>query len=261
MSRGLVGAQFSLSQAQVALERGPAQLEAIDLAIEPGEVVALVGPSGAGKTTLLRLLGAALDPTSGRVEIDGRSPAETNAESRRKLRAELGFVHQDHALVPNVRVSTNVIAGGLGKRSRWGALGSILKPSNADLERAHGILESLGIGDLLFRRTDGLSGGERQRVAIARALFQQPRALLADEPVASVDPTRARDLLEQLIATVREQGLTLVASLHDLELARALFPRLIGLRRGRLVLDRRADEVESGELTALFDLGEPSVDG
>ena len=250
------GIAFHTRGLRVEGSDGSAILRAVDLDVEPGEVVALVGPSGAGKTTLLRLLGAALDPTAGEIAIDG-APLPDEPEPRRRLRARLGFVHQDHALVPNVRVSTNVIAGALGIRGRLAALRSLLFPADADLARAHAILESLGIGELLFRRSDALSGGEAQRVAIARALFQEPGALLADEPVASVDPTRSRDLLERVVALARERGATLIASMHDLELARALFPRLVGLRDGRVVLDRATDAIDADELEALYRLEEP----
>ncbi|MEO0650733.1 MAG: ATP-binding cassette domain-containing protein [Planctomycetota bacterium] len=260
MTAAAAGVAFRARGARVELG-GQGVLDGLDLELRPGERVAVLGPSGAGKTTLLRLLGAAIDPTAGRLEIDGRSPRDGNPEVRRRIRAELGFVHQDHALIPQVRVATNVIAGALGRRSRWSALRSLVRPTSDDLERAHQILDSLGVGELLFRRSDRLSGGEAQRVAIARALFQEPRALLADEPVASVDPARAQDLLERVIDLARERDATLVASLHDLELARRLFPRILGLRAGRLVFDRRREELDPRELDDLFRFEESPQSG
>ena len=172
----------------------------------------------------------------------------------RAVRAHIGFVHQDSALVPNLRVSQNVIAGGLGRASFFASARAMLWPARADLERAARILTRVGIGDKLFQRTDRLSGGERQRVAIARALFQDPSALLADEPVSAVDPARARDTVELLCELSRERGLTLVVSLHDIALAREFFPRLVGLRAGRIVFDQRTPDVAARTLTDLYAL-------
>ena len=118
----------------------------------------------------------------------------------------------------------------------------------------HALLERVGIPEKLYERTDRLSGGQRQRVAIALALFQQPEALLADEPVSSVDPTRARDTVELLDAIRKEQGLTLCVSLHSLDLARAHFPRLVGMRAGRVVFDRPAGELDDADFAALYRL-------
>jgi len=122
------------------------------------------------------------------------------------------------------------------------------------LERVHALLEELGVGDKLFQRVDALSGGEQQRVAIARALYQQPGALLADEPLSALDPGRGREVLELLVRVAGERGLTLVLSLHDIGLARELLPRLVGLRAGRLVFDRPTEEVTDAEIEALYDL-------
>jgi phosphonate transport system ATP-binding protein len=129
-------------------------------------------------------------------------------------------------------VLQNVIAGRLGRRGSLGALRDLLRPSRSDTREIHRILERVGIGERLYERTDRLSGGEQQRVAIARALFQQPAALLADEPVSSVDPARARDTVSLLAELSAERDLTLCMSLHNLDLAREFFPRLVGLRRG-----------------------------
>ena len=171
----------------------------------------------------------------------------------RRVRARIGFVHQDLALVPNLRVVHNVIAGRLGSLSFFGSLRA-MSFARAELDEAHRILERVGIGEKLFQRTDSLSGGQRQRVAIARALYQRPHALLADEPVSSVDPARARDTIALLCDLCAERKLTLVVSLHDLELARTFFPRLIGLRRGQMVFDLPTETIREEQFRALYEL-------
>jgi len=231
-----------------------AALAGVDFHCGPGERVALVGPSGAGKTTLLRLLNGAQRPSAGVVTADGLDLARLTPAGLRALRSRIGFVHQDLALVPNLRVAQNVISGALGRLSTWGTLRALLHPRRDDLERAAALLERVGIGEKLFQRTDTLSGGQRQRVAIARALFQEPGALLCDEPVSSVDPARARDTVELLNALAVERGLTLVVSLHDVALAQSCFPRLVGLRRGQVVFDKPAAAVASAELESLYRL-------
>ena len=221
-----------------------------------GEALAIVGPSGAGKTTLLRLLNGTLVPTRGRVAVDGVDLANLSRPGLRRVRSGVGFVHQDHSLVPTLRVSQNVVAGKLGQRGFWASVRSMLWPVGGDLERAFILLERVGIPEKLFERTDTLSGGEQQRVAIARALFQEPQALLADEPVASVDPARARDLILLLKEVAGERGLTLVCSLHDLELAKEFFPRTVGLRGGRVVFDRPTADVAASSFDELYRLEE-----
>ena len=249
---------FELEGAAVSFGDVPA-LRDVTLRIDEGEAVGFVGPSGSGKTTLLRLLNGTVRPTGGWVRVDGRKLIERSPREMKRLRSRIGFVHQDLGLVPNVRVAQNVLAGRLG---HWGFLRSLrrmLIPSRTDLATVHALLERVGIPDKLFARTDTLSGGQRQRVAIARALFQEPEALLADEPVSSVDPARARDTVALLTSISAEQSLTLCMSLHNLELAREFFPRLVGLRAGRVIFDRPSAEIGDAEFHALYDLGDDEL--
>ena len=253
-------ADFALAQASVAYN-GSSALAAVDLTIGPGEAVAIVGPSGAGKTTLLRLLNATVRPTAGTVTVDGERLATLTKRELRALRGRIGFVHQDLSLVPNLRVLQNVLAGRVGQRGFFGSLRDLFFPCRADVQRVHEILERVGIPEKLYERTDTLSGGQRQRVAIARALYQDPEALLADEPVSSVDPARARDTVALLAEISREEGLTLCVSLHNLDLARAFFPRLIGLRDGRIVFDRPTAELSDADFASLYELSRDEMLG
>ena len=246
-------AAFELHAARVVFH-GRAALGGADLVVEPGAAAALVGPSGAGKTTLLRLLNGSLRPTTGSVCVNYRDLSSLTPDELRRTRSHIGFVHQDLALVPNLRVSQNVIAGRLGALTFLRSARAMLFPSRADLARVAALLERVGIADKLFQRTDTLSGGQRQRVAIARALYQEPWAILADEPVSSVDPARARDTVSLLRDVCAERGLTLLVSLHDLDLARELFPRLVGLRHGRIVFDRPSSGLREDEFRALYRL-------
>ncbi len=229
-------------------------LAGVDLTIAAGEAVALVGPSGAGKTSLLRLLGGALRPDRGHVRVGGRDLGQLSRRELRAARASLGFVHQQLALVPQLRVFQNVLAGRFGHQGLVGALRASFLPRRAELLRAHADLERVGIPELLYRRTDTLSGGQQQRVALARALYQDPLAILADEPVSAVDPERARSLVDLLLSLTRERRLTLVVSLHDLGLAAGAFERLVGLRAGRVVYDGPPAGLDAGRRAALFAL-------
>ncbi|XAL98950.1 ATP-binding cassette domain-containing protein [Phycisphaeraceae bacterium D3-23] len=246
---------FQLDQATVRYGALDA-VAGVALSVARGERVALVGPSGAGKTTLLRLLGASLRATEGSVRIFDEDAAALGSAELRKLRSRIATVPQHLALVPNLRVIRNVLLGRVGSQPLLGSLRATLLPGNERTLEVHEVLERVGIADKLYQRTDKLSGGQQQRVAVARALYQRPTALLADEPVSSVDPSRARSLVELLDGIATERSLTLVMSLHNLDLAREFFPRLVGMRAGRVVFDLPADEICEAQFEALYQLDE-----
>ncbi|MDG1478662.1 MAG: ATP-binding cassette domain-containing protein [Myxococcota bacterium] len=227
---------FSLAHAGVTLG-GTSVLSDVSLDIRPGEVVGLVGPSGAGKTTLLRLL-------------DGSRVPDTGTAHATVVRSEVGFIHQDLALVPTLRVLQNVLAGAAGKQGLLRAVKSAIAPSRAEVAAVHALLERVGIGEKLYQRTDTLSGGQQQRVAVARALYQRPSVLLADEPVSSVDPHRADATLRWLLGLCAADGLTAVISLHDLTLARRHLPRLVGLKNGTVRYDGPPEGLDASALYA-----------
>ncbi len=216
-------------------------LRDLDVAIAPGEFVGLLGPSGSGKTTLFRLLIGALRPTSGHLQVLGQALERARSGDLRRLRRRLALVYQQHNLVPNVSVVRNVLNGRLGRVPLWRALASVVHLSLTDRATAYAVLEDLGLGDKLYRRVDELSGGEQQRVAVARALIDPPELLLADEPIASVDAATATLILDRFQRLNREQGTTVLVSLHQPEFARRYCPRVLVLAGGRLVYDGPPD--------------------
>ena len=235
-------------------------LAPLSLAIHPGERVALVGPSGSGKTTLLRLLAGALVPDQGpgAVVINGESPA--NLKPGRDLASLVGIVSQRFDLVPHLPVLHNVLAGRLGHWSLARAIVSLVWPM--ERRAAQQALARVGIADKINERPGRLSGGEQQRVAIARMMMQSPLVILADEPVASLDPARAEEVMELLVGLVEWNGddgegerRALIASLHTASLIRRHFTRVIGLRDSRIQFDLPASELDDAVLDDLYDLG------
>jgi len=229
---------------------GDIALGGVSLAVGRGEHVAFIGPSGAGKTTLFRILNLTLRPTSGRVRLDGRDVAGFSDAELRRARTRIGSVYQQQNLVGRLRVVHNVLAGNLGRWSTVTALASLVRPREATT--AGQALERVGMPEKLWARTDELSGGQQQRVAIARVLVQDPDAILADEPVSSVDPSLAITLVSLLRDLSHASGKTLCMNLHSVELALSYFPRIIGLRDGRVQFDLSPDKVTDELLTALY---------
>lgn len=243
--------EHAISLESVELRFGARRaLSDITLQIRPGERVAVIGPSGAGKSSLLRLLNGTIAPTAGRVIVSGAELPALRGGSRRRLQREIGMIHQHLGLVGPLRVVHNVNAGRLGSWSLPKAVCSLLFPRHTDDVRL--ALRRVGIEHTLYERTERLSGGEQQRVAIARVLVQRPRVVLADEPVAALDRERAREVLDLLAELADELHGTLVTSLHDVGIARSRFHRVIGLRRGRVVFDRPADDLPEALLRELY---------
>ncbi len=231
---------------------GKVALAPTDLTIAPGERVALLGPSGSGKSTLLNLLGAVLLPDSGRVLIAGK-PTATLRPGRERARL-VGMMHQQFDLVDSLPVVHNVLAGCLGEWGLFRSALSLVVPQEAG--RAREALARVGIADKYADRTSRLSGGEQQRVALARLIVQQPQAILADEPVSSLDPARAEDLVAMLSQVAAAGGQTLVASLHMVPLALKYFSRIVALREGRVYFDRPVQQVRPADLDELYALRE-----
>jgi len=229
---------------------GSTALREVSLRIAAGERVAIIGPSGAGKSSLLNLMATGLRPTAGVLEVLDSRPWQLSARQRQRLRARIGLVHQTPPLPPRQWVVTAVLAGRLGDWSLAKSLINLLHP--LDVPGARAELAKLDLADKLFAQCQQLSGGQLQRVGIARVLYQRPELLLADEPVSAMDPVLADHTLGILCRHASEHGVTLVASLHAVELALAHFPRVIGLRAGQVVFDLPAGEVGTELLDALY---------
>jgi phosphonate transport system ATP-binding protein len=229
-----------------------AALSDCSLSILPGERVALIGPSGAGKSTLLSLLNGSQVPTVGRVVIMGQDVGRLNARKRRRIQRLVGTVYQQHHLVGNLAVIHNVNAGQLGRWPLPLALWSLVWPQG--VQRAAEALAQVGIADKLYARTERLSGGQQQRVALARVLLQDPAAILADEPISSIDPERSRALMTLLRQLSDTTGKTLVVSLHEVEFAVKYCDRIIGLRQGEIQFDVSADRVSDAMLADLYQI-------
>jgi phosphonate transport system ATP-binding protein len=225
-------------------------LQPLSLSVGVGESVAVIGPSGAGKTTLLQAMACALPPSSGTLLLDGQDPWQLPRSALQRLRGQLFLAPQVPPLPPRQRVVTAVLAGRLPVMGLLASLRSLFYPH--DIPGAHAALDRFDLADKLFERVDRLSGGERQRVGLARALLAPARLWLVDEPLSALDPTRSRQAIDTLVAQARERGVTLVATLHQVDVALAHFPRIVGLRGGALAFDLPAAQVTPERLAALY---------
>ena len=234
-------------------------LRGVSLEIAAGEQVAVIGPSGAGKTTCLLALAAALPPSAGQVQLDGDDPWRLPRAALQRLRGRLVLAPQVPPLPPRQRVVTAVLAGRLPTMGLWASLRSLFYP--VDIPAAHAALVRFDLADKLFDRVDRLSGGERQRVGLARILVAPATLWLVDEPLSALDPTRARQALDTLVDEARTRGVTLVATLHQVDAALAHFPRIVGLRDGALAFDLPAAAVTPDLLAALYAQHEDELTG
>lgn len=239
------------SASHPAAKRGAAAaLREFTLDVAAGEQLAIIGPSGAGKTTLLHVAAAALKPEDGALRIDGRAPWALPGPALRALRGRLFLAPQAPPLPPRQRVVTAVLAGRLPAMTLWASLKSLVHPQ--DIAAAHAALARFDIEDKVFDRVDRLSGGERQRVGLARAFVSPSTLWLIDEPLSALDPTRARQAIGAIVTGARERGVTLVATLHQVDVALERFARIVGLRDGMKVFDLPSAKVTPGMLSDLY---------
>lgn len=228
-------------------ENGVVGLKDINLTIMPGEFVVVVGLSGAGKSTLMRAVNRLHDISQGDIRIDGESITQAKGKKLRQIRRKIGMIFQNFNLINRATVLRNVLTGRVGYYPTWKMVFGLFSPE--DKQRAYQALQTVELADKVYTRADQLSGGQQQRVSIARALTQAPSLILADEPIASLDPETTRRVMDDLKRINQELGMTVLVNLHQVDLAQAYGSRIIGIRAGEKVFDGPVSEATS----AVFD--------
>jgi len=222
----------------------------VNLTINDGDFVSIIGLSGAGKSTLLRAINRLNNITEGEITIDGASISKANKKQLRLIRRHIGLISQQFNLVKRSTVQKNILSGRLGYYSTFKSVFGLF--SKEDYELCNQVLEKVGLLDKLHERCDNLSGGQQQRVSIARTLAQQANIILADEPVASLDPVTSREIMEELKNINETMGKTVIINIHSVELAKQFSTRIIALQDGRVVFDGNPDDLTHDVLTMIY---------
>jgi phosphonate transport system ATP-binding protein len=229
---------------------GDEALKGVTMSVEGSETVAMIGPSGAGKSTFIRCINRLTEPSGGDVQLDGTELTGLDGDGLRSARKDIGMIFQEYNLVERLTVMENVLTGRLGYVSAWDAFRRSF-PAD-DVERAYGILERVGLGDMENKRVDELSGGQRQRVGIARAVIQQPKILLVDEPTSSLDPETSDTVMRLLTDIAAEREVPVLINIHEVDLAMAHADRIVGLHDGELVFEGTPDELDEAGLNRVY---------
>jgi phosphonate transport system ATP-binding protein len=230
---------------------GPkAAVDRASFTVDRPAFVGIIGRSGAGKSTFLRMMNRLTDATSGEILVDSRNVLALQGAEARAWQSQCAMIFQQFNLVPRMDVASNVLHGILNRRSTLATMFNIWP--DADIIRALSILDRLGIAEQAPKRAEALSGGQQQRVAIARALMQDPKVILADEPIASLDPMNAQIVMDTLRRIHDEDGRTVIANLHTLDTARRYCDRVIGMRDGRIVFDGTPDQLTTGAARDIY---------
>jgi phosphonate transport system ATP-binding protein len=229
---------------------GDLALNGVNLEVPRGQVMALIGPSGAGKSTLIRCVNRLVEPTAGRVFLDGEDITAHSGAALRRVRRRMGMIFQEFALVERLTVMENVLSGRLGYVGFWTSLAR--RYPQSDIDQAFGFLARVGLEEFVDKRADALSGGQRQRVGIARALMQDPAILLVDEPTAALDPKTSRQIMRLICELCAERELAAIINIHDVALASMFVSRIVGLCKGEIVFDASPRELTPEALTLIY---------
>ncbi len=235
---------------------GTRAVDGVSLDVQRGEFVVLIGLSGSGKSSLLRCINRLVEPTSGRILFDDADVTRASGPELRRIRRRIGMIFQSFNLVRRTSVLSNTLSGRLGYRTTWRTI--VGRPSPQDVIAAFENLGRVGIADKAYARADALSGGQQQRVGIARALMQHPELMLADEPVASLDPATSHSVMKYLEEINKKDGITVICSLHFLSLARRYGTRVIALKGGKVAFDGRPSEIDERRFKEIY--GEDAIE-
>ena len=230
---------------------GELVLKELDLHIEGSGITAIIGSSGAGKSTLLRCINRLVEPTSGSITLDGTEITALQGAALRNMRRSIGMIFQNFNLIDRLSVMENVLSGRLGFVSFFQAASR--RYPQADIDKAFGLLERVGLQDYVNKRADTLSGGQRQRVGVVRALMQEPKLLLADEPTASLDPKTSVQILELIGDISVELGLPVLLNIHNVSQARQFAQRIVGLRFGTIIFDGAPADLDEAALDRIYE--------
>jgi phosphonate transport system ATP-binding protein len=229
---------------------GTQALTDVSFEVADGEFLVIIGLSGSGKSTLLRCINRLVEPTSGKIIFDGVDVTAAKGAEIRKIRRQIGMIFQQFNLVKRSSVMNNVLSGRLGYVNTMTSLLGLWTPE--DRKRAISSLDQVGLAEKAHVRADSLSGGQQQRVGIARALMQEPKVILADEPVASLDPVLAHSILKYLEQLNKERGITVLCSLHFLDLVHRYATRVIALKDGKLVFEGSPKQIDDAQFKAIY---------
>lgn len=225
-------------------------LQDVSFSIEEGEFVSIIGPSGAGKSTLLRCVNRLIDVSSGTIVFDGQDITHVKKKELRNVRTKTGMIFQHYNLVDRLSVAENVLHGRLGQKST--IHGMIGHYSEEEKKQTFEIIHELGLTDQAYKRCDELSGGQKQRVGIARAIMQQPKLILCDEPIASLDPKASKIIMDHLSNISKTKNITCIVNLHQVDVAMKYSKRIIGVAGGRIVYDGPSDKLDADTIHEIY---------
>jgi phosphonate transport system ATP-binding protein len=241
---------IKLENVSVTYNNETTAVDNLSLSVEKGEFVGIIGSSGSGKSSLLKSINHLVKPSAGKIHVADREIGRLNSAEMRKIRRKIGFVFQDYNLVDKLSVLENTLSGRLGYKSSFQSFFALYTES--DYELAMSSLEQVGLKEKMFVRGDQLSGGQKQRVAIAKTLCQSPNIILADEPVASLDITTAKNIMTYFKEINDCLGITIMINLHDVSLAKAYCSRIIALKEGKLFFDKKPGDIDDKDLQTLY---------